>query len=81
MKATAQPQTNTHIHFCPVTVEHPFDTNFAPAQPGSDWAKLINSEDEEYALVLCAYSEQESLVWLPSCGEAVIPNESLCRVA
>lgn len=79
MKATAQ--TTTHIRFCPITVEHPFDTNYAPAQPGSDWAKYLDSEEEEYALVLCAYSDQESLVWLPSRGETVLPNELLCRVA
>ncbi|NJN74173.1 MAG: hypothetical protein HC799_15905 [Limnothrix sp. RL_2_0] len=81
MKATVQQQTNTKIRFCPSTVEHPFDTNFAPSQPGSDWARLVNSEDEEYALILCAYSDHEFLVWLPSRGETVLANDLLCRAA
>ncbi|AFY38899.1 hypothetical protein Lepto7376_2628 [[Leptolyngbya] sp. PCC 7376] len=63
------------------TVEHPFDTKFIPAQPDSDWVKLTNIESDEYALLLCPYSEVEWLVWLPSRGEAVLHNDHLCHAA
>lgn len=74
-------ENKTHIHFCPNTVEHPFDTNFAPAQPNSDWVRVADAVEEEYALLLCPYSEHEWLVWLPSLGEAVLHHDQLCRLA
>ena len=71
----------TGLRFPPKTVEHPFDTDFLPAQPDSDWAKLAHVEDEEYALLLCTYSDEEWLVWLPSRGETVLNNNQLCFAA
>lgn len=69
------------FRFCPDTVEHPFDTKFIPAQPDSDWVKRTDTDEEEYALLLCPYSDTEWLVWLPSQGEAVLRFEQMCRVA
>ncbi|MGB2926004.1 MAG: hypothetical protein WBB82_11940 [Limnothrix sp.] len=73
--------TKATLQFCPTIVDHPFDTKFIPAQPDSDWARLTNADEEEYALLLCPYSETEWLVWLPSRGEAVLHRDELCRAA
>jgi hypothetical protein len=80
MPSTTVSENKTRIHFCPYTVEHPFDTNFAPAQPDSDWVRVADAEEEEYAWLLCSYSEHEWLVWLPSQGEAILHNNQLCRL-
>ncbi|OKH19525.1 hypothetical protein [[Limnothrix rosea] IAM M-220] len=76
----SQTTSKADFRFCSDTVEHPFDTTFIPAQPNSDWVKLTDTE-EEYALLLCPYSDTEWLVWLPSHGEAVLHRDQMCRAA
>ena len=66
------------VRFNPAqTVEHPFDTHFIPAQPDSDWVKLVDTTQDEYALLQCPYSETEWVVWLPSSGEAILHQDQL----
>lgn len=79
--ATAPTLDTSTIRYCAITTEHPFDTNFAPAQAGTDWVKLVEEEDDEYALLLCSYSDQEWVAWLPSQGEAILHREKVCRMA
>ena len=69
--------SKTALRFARETVEHPFDTKFIPAQPDSEWVQRLDTKEEEYAWVLCTYSATEVLVWLPSCGEAVLRREQL----
>ncbi len=70
----------TNIRYCSYTVEHPFDTDFAPAQANSDWVKLVDSEDDEDVLLLCPYSEDQWVAWVPSKGEAILHINQLCRI-
>ncbi|MFN9173148.1 MAG: hypothetical protein ACK58N_01155 [Synechocystis sp.] len=70
--------TPPQIRYCSITVDHPFDPVFAPTQSQSGWAKLVNSDEEEYALLLCPHSAQEWLVWLPSQGETILSVDELC---
>ncbi|BAW96719.1 hypothetical protein NIES970_16580 [[Synechococcus] sp. NIES-970] len=79
--AVATPLDVSAIRYCAITAEHPFDTNFAPAQANSDWVKLVETEDDEYALLLCSYSQEEWVVWLPSQGETILHQEKMCRLA
>ena len=69
--------SKTELRFARETVEHPFDTQFMPAQPDSDWVKRIDAKEEEYAWVLCSLSPTEWLVWLPSRGETVLHRDQL----
>lgn len=69
--------SKTELRFARETVEHPFDTKFIPAQPDSDWVQRLDTEEEEYAWVLCASSPTEWLVWLPSQGETILQQEQL----
>ncbi len=77
----SQTTSKLGFRFCSDIVEHPFDTKFIPAQPDSDWVKRADTEEEEYALLLCPYSDTEWLVWLPSQGEAVLHRDQMCRAA
>lgn len=68
------------IRFCPLTTEHPFDTQFTPAQAQSDWVKLVDNDENEYALLLCPHAKQTWVAWLPSQGEVILHREQLCRL-
>ncbi|MEB3225906.1 MAG: hypothetical protein VKJ86_08890 [Synechococcus sp.] len=69
------------IRPCLITTEHPFDTDFAPAQAESDWVKLETSTGEvEYALLLCRHTEQSWVAWVPSQGEVILRQNQLCRL-
>ncbi|MBV5260032.1 hypothetical protein FLX56_16585 [Synechococcus moorigangaii CMS01] len=69
------------IRYCTTTTEHPFDTDFAPAQAGSDWVKIAGTTaEEEYALLLCPHTEQSWVAWLPSQGEVILHQNQLCRL-
>lgn len=69
--------SKTEFRIAPETVEHPFDTQFIPAQPDSEWVQRLDVEEEEYAWVLCAHSATEWLVWLPSRGETTLHHNQL----
>ena len=72
--------SKTELRFARETVEHPFDTQFIPAKPDSEWVKRMDTEEEEYSWLLCPHSATEWLVWLPSRGEAVLHRDQLDNV-
>lgn len=67
----------TPLRFAATTVEHPFDTDFQPAQRESEWIQICANGESEYALLLCRHSERSWLAWSPSQGETILLEHQL----